>query len=198
MSTSLAVRLVVWSWFAAALLVGQQLVLQRLPPAAGPGILLGLTALLLLAYFRLAPARAWVDALDLRALVFVHVTRFVGIYFLLLYRRGELPYAFAVPGGVGDIIVALFALAVVIAPLDESRRRRVVMIWNVVGFVDILLVVLTAVRLNLADPSQLHALTRLPLSLLPTFLVPLIIASHVVIFVRIARAHARLEQRGAS
>ena len=35
---------------------------------------------------------------------------------------------------------------------------------------------------------QMRALTYLPLSLLPTFLVPLIIASHVILFSRLRRA----------
>ena len=51
-------------------------------------------------------------------------------------------------------------------------------------FVDILLVVISATRINLTTPGELRALTHLPLSLLPTFLVPLIIATHVIIFVR--------------
>lgn len=188
MSTALAVRFVFWLWFAVAVLVGEERWLQRLPAPAVPGIVLGLTALLLLAYFRLAALRAWVDALDLRTLVLLHLTRFVGIYFLVLYRRGELPYAFAVPGGYGDIVVAVLALPVALLPLDPARRQRALTIWNVVGLTDILLVVATAVRLNLADPTQMRALVRLPLSLLPTFLVPLIIATHVVIFARLARA----------
>ena len=96
--------------------------------------------------------------------------------------------AFAVPGGIGDIVVATFALPVALAPLAESSRLRAIYIWNVVGLVDTTLVVVTAARLNLADPSQLHALTHLPLSLLPTFLVPLIVATHVIIFARVARA----------
>ena len=118
----------------------------------------------------------------------LHVTRFVGIYFLILYRRGELPYAFAVPGGVGDIIVATLALPLVFLPFEESTHLRYLRIWNVIGFIDIILVVLTAVRLNLASPWQMHALTHLPLSLLPTFLVPLILATHVVLFIRLARS----------
>jgi hypothetical protein len=150
-------------------------------------VLFGLTALLTYAYFRLTPLRAWVDALDLRTLVLVHVTRFVGIYFLVLYRRGELPYAFAVPGGYGDIAVATLALFVVFLPLDSAKRTRFLTIWNVIGLTDILLVVATAIRLNLADPSQMRALLHLPLSLLPTFLVPLIITTHVMIFARLAR-----------
>jgi hypothetical protein len=188
MSTALVVRLAFWVWFIAAVLVGQQRLLQRLPPPVVQGVLFGLTAILTLAYFRLAAFRAWIDALDLRALVLVHVTRLVGIYFLVLYRRGELPYAFAVPGGCGDIAVAILALLVVFLPLDPARRTRFLTIWNVIGLTDIALVVATAIRLNLAEPSQMRALTYLPLSLLPTFLVPLIIATHVIIFARVARA----------
>ena len=192
MSIPVVIRLVFWCWFAAAVLAGQQRVLQRLPPFATQGILIGLTALLLLGYFRLAALRDWVNRLDFRSLVLVHVSRCVGIYFLLLYARGELPYAFAVPGGVGDSIVALGALLIVFLPLGYERRQRLIYIWNVVGFIDIMLIVGTAIRFNLTDSSQLHALTRLPLSLLPTFLVPLIIATHLVIFTRIARARAAI------
>ena len=56
---------------------------------------------------------------------------------------------------------------------------------------DILFVVVTAARLGLADPASMMELTHLPLSLLPTFLVPLIIASHVVVFVRVRQRSAR-------
>jgi len=42
-------------------------------------------------------------------------------------------------------------------------------------------------RLALADPDSLRPLLHLPLSLLVTFLVPLIIASHVVVFWRLGR-----------
>jgi hypothetical protein len=150
-------------------------------------VIFGLTALVLSSYFRLGPVRRWVDALDLRTLVLLHTTRFVGIYFLILHERGELPRAFAVPGGIGDIIVATMALPVALAPLDDAGRLRAIRIWNVVGFVDILMVIITATRINLSTPGQLRPLTYLPLSLLPTFLVPLILATHLIIFARTAR-----------
>lgn len=187
MPTSRVVRLVFWIWFAAAAYAGRQLWLQRIPAPAVQGILFGLTTLLLLGYARLAPLRAWADALDPRALVLLHVTRFIGIYFLVLYRRGKLPYDFAVPGGIGDIVVAALALLLVVAPLAAASRLRWIYIWNIVGFVDIILVVGTAIRLTLAEPAQMRALTVLPLSLLPTFLVPLILATHVVLFRRLSR-----------
>jgi hypothetical protein len=58
-------------------------------------------------------------------------------------------------------------------------------VWNALGLIDILFVVAAASRLAMADPDSMNALLRLPLSLLVTFLVPLIIASHVVMLWRI-------------
>lgn len=190
MSIALFIRFFLWTWFAGALAAGHFLLLQHLPPIAVQGMIFALTALVLLAYFRVAPIRTWVDSIDLRSLVLIHVTRFVGIYFLVLFQRGELPRAFAIPGGIGDIIVATMALPVALAPLEEAVRRRAIVIWNVIGFIDILLVVLSAARINLSTPGELRALTHLPLSLLPTFLVPLIIATHIIIFSRTARPRA--------
>lgn len=181
------VRIVVWTWFVAALAVGKLELLARLPAPATQGILIALTALLLVACFGITAVRAWIDALDVRALVLPHVTRFVGFYFLILYRRGELPYAFAVPGGWGDIIVASLAVGVVFLPLREELRHHVCFIWNTIGLVDILFVVVTAARIGFSHPWQLGALQVLPLSVLPTFLVPLLIATHVLIYVRLMR-----------
>lgn len=181
----LSVRSALWAWFLAAIVAGQLLWLQRLPTPAVQGLLIALTAGLVLLYRRWPDFRSWVDALDLRVLVLLHVTRFVGFYFLALYDRGELPYAFAVVGGIGDIIVAALALVVAFLPLAPERRRHAIAIWNVAGLIDILLVVATAARLGLQDPWQVRALTHLPLSLLPTFLVPLIVGSHLAILARL-------------
>jgi hypothetical protein len=186
MSTSLVVRIVFWGWLIAAVLVGQSTFLGQIPVPAVQGILFGLTTLLVVAYRWIGPFRTWVNELDLRGIVLLHVTLFVGLYFLLLYRRVELPYAFAVPAGIGDIAVALLALVVAFYPFAEAARRRALYIWNVFGLIDILLVVSSAARIGLASPRDLSALTHLPLSLLPTFLVPVIIASHLAIFARLA------------
>ena len=110
------------------------------------------------------------------------LTRFVGIYFLWLYERGELPFAFAVPGGWGDIAVAATALLLLIFRPTSATVYR---IWNIAGLADILIVVFTATRLALQHAASMAALLRLPLSLLPTFLVPLIIFTHIVIFFRL-------------
>jgi hypothetical protein len=57
-------------------------------------------------------------------------------------------------------------------------------IWNTLGLVDIIFVVTTATRLALRDPDSMVALLQLPLSLLPTFLVPVIMFTHIVIAIR--------------
>ncbi|MGH7305277.1 MAG: hypothetical protein ACRELZ_18485 [Candidatus Rokuibacteriota bacterium] len=150
-------------------------------------VLVGLTLLLLAAVVALPRFRRWLVTLDLRWLVAVHLTRFVGFYFLLLYYRdGALPRAFAVPGGWGDIAVATLAVGLLTLGGKLETWPRLVGTWNALGLLDILFVVATASRLAFAEPDSMSALLRLPLNLLVTFLVPLIIADHVVVFWRIA------------
>jgi hypothetical protein len=178
------------TWFFAAVALGDSGRLAVLEPPAPQVILVGLTALLLVNSAMLPGFRRWLAGLDLRHLIAVHLSRFIGIHFLVLYGRGQLPYDFAVKGGWGDIMVATGAFAFVVAP-ELIARRGWVLAWNVFGFLDISFVVATAAREAAADPSSMRALLRLPLSLLPTFLVPLIIATHVWIFLRLWREWGR-------
>jgi hypothetical protein len=179
--------IVLMVWFFAAYALGDSGRLTVLEPPAPQLIIVGLTALLLLNSVALPGFRRWLAGLDIRRLIAVHVSRFVGIHFLVLYGRGQLPYDFAVKGGWGDIAVAMGASALLIVP-GLVARRGVVLAWNVLGLADILFVVATAARLGAADPSSMRALLRLPLSLLPTFLVPLILATHVWVFWRLFSA----------
>ena len=175
-------------WLLAAGLIGASGWLSALRPPAPQLVLAGLTIALLLATRLWSPLREFLEAVDVRALVLFHVTRFVGFYFLVLYARGDLPWAFAVPGGWGDNAVAATALLLVLLVRPDSPGGRpAYLAWNVLGLLDILGVVLTAARLALADPGSMRALLRLPLSLLLTFVVPVIIATHVLMLARLAR-----------
>ena len=173
-------------WLAVALLIG---VAGWFRNASAPAVAItvwSLTLIVLVSVWKVSLLRVWTANTSLRCLILFHITRFVGIYFLLLYQRHRLPYDFAVPGGVGDTFIAATALI-----LSASRQlydsRWLVLVWNSCGLFDIVLVVMTALRLGLRDWQSMAALRELPLSLLPTFLVPLIIVSHILIFIRIAR-----------
>lgn len=170
-------------WGALALVAGATGALAR-SPVPPPIIVAGLTAAGLLAWRASASVRAWVRAVPPRALVALHLVRFVGAWFIVLYRRGELPFAFAVPGGWGDIAAAAAAAGLLLGafPANTAGRRAALYAWNALGLLDILFVVTTAAGLFFAEAGQLAPLTRLPLSLLPTFFVPLIVMSHLRIF----------------
>ena len=154
-----------------------------------------LTALALFASWKISPIRKWALNVDVRWLVLLHVTRlFAGAYFLVLCQRGQLPCGFARPAGWGDIAVAILALAVLGVTRTQSAKT-VLLTWNTLGLIDIILVVRNALQFGLNDWQSMHALRELPLGLLPTFLVPLIITSHFLIYYRVIRARTSRSNR---
>lgn len=178
-------------WFVVALGVGASGWLLDLAPPRPQLLLVGLTIALVVAGFIVPSFRAWLAVVDLRAVIAMHLTRFVGVYFLVLYARGLLPFQFAVVGGWGDIAIAATALAWLVLAREPTDHRGLLGLWNLCGLVDILFVVATAARMAMAGPASMGPLRTLPLSLLPTFLVPLIIASHVLIVWRLYHAPYR-------
>jgi hypothetical protein len=177
------------AWLAAASIIGALGLLGRLRPPGPQLILLGLTVALLASAHLARPLRAWVTQVDLRVLVGVHVGRLLaGATFLVLVGRGALPAAF-LQAGIGDATVALLAVALIalVAP-TRPGSRRLYLAWNVIGLADILLVLATGVRLGLRTPEAMAAFGHLPLVLLPLFLVPLVLATHVWLFGRLRTA----------
>lgn len=152
-----------------------------------PVLAAGLGALALAGAFAFRRPRDWFAALDLRRLVIVHGVRLYGCYLLALYARGLLPYAL-VPGAWSDILVAVLALGAALLPLPAVLRRHLLVIWNTIGFMGLLLVGVAITRVGLAQPWLLEAFYRLPLSLLPTFVFPLLLFTHVMLYVRLRAA----------
>lgn len=158
-------------------------------PYLVPLALFGSTATLVAAY-RSSPAlRARLALVDLRVFVGFHIIRApIGASFLVMAARGDLPDLFAFRAGWGDILAGVLALAVL--PLMPARgaqwKKRAVWLFNVIGLLDILMVIATAQYLFLIVQDRLMlALTSLPFGLLPTFIVPIVIATHVLIFARL-------------
>jgi hypothetical protein len=184
------VTLVLLGWLCFAVGLGGWFYKASAPAVAAT--VWTLTALVLLACWKIAPIRVWALNVDVRWLMLFHLSRlFAGVYFLMLCQRDQLPCGFARTAGWGDMVVAVLAVAVVGAMRTEFAKP-LLLIWNTIGLIDIIFVVFSALRFGLQDWQAMHALRELPLSLLPTFLVPIIIASHVLIFVRLARAGTNL------
>lgn len=152
-----------------------------------PQVIVGVLTLSALAAVLLVPRlRVWADHGSLRVLTAIHLSRFIGVYFLLLAHRGTLAPAFAIPAGWGDVAVAIGALVLILCVKPRTASGRFYYsVWNIVGLIDILLVVTLAARIGLSDPVSIRPLLRLPLCLLPTFLVPVIIVSHILLFRRL-------------
>ncbi|MFN2624127.1 MAG: hypothetical protein ABR611_14920 [Chthoniobacterales bacterium] len=182
------VGLTVAFWFCGALGVSASGILTQVRPPMPQVLIAVLTIASLTAVLSVPIFRAWADDIAIRIVIAIHLTRFVGIYFLILAEQGALSPRFARPAGYGDVLVATIAVAVIlIGPPGNGWRRGLYLIWNSLGLVDILLVVGNAARVGLADPQSMQPLLRFPLSLLPTFLVPLIITTHIIIFRRLSR-----------
>ena len=177
------------AWLVVAILAGATGRAAALKPPL-PQVIILVLAAGTLAALRLVPSlRAWSDGVEARGLVALHLTRFVaGGTFLLYWKQGRLPHDFAVPAGLGDMVVAVLAAFVVFGPpvIDGAARWRC-LAWNALGLIDIGFVIATAARLAMAEPDSMRQLVVLPLSLLPTFLVPLVVATHVLIFLRLRR-----------
>jgi hypothetical protein len=170
------------SWILVALFIGEMELLRLVPALAIPAMVWSLTGGLLLLYWKNQPFRAFVDDLGLRALLAIHLTRFVGIYFLHLSSEGRLPSHIAIPAGWGDILAAAGALALLFKP-----EPRFISKWNWLAFADILFVVFTVAREVIRRRSSVDEFCFLPLSFLPTLVVPLILFSHVILFLRLRR-----------
>ena len=132
--------------------------------------------------------KSWIYNINIKYLIAVHLSRFVGIYFLILYSQNLLPYDFAVKGGIGDIFIATTAILILVFVSSKNEiRDKIYVIWNTIGVLDILFVVFTVTRIGMHSPESIENLLKLPLSLLPTFLVPIIIFTHIMIYVRLLK-----------
>jgi hypothetical protein len=132
-------------------------------------------------------------------IVSIQAFRVEGLIFLILYAGGRLPGAFALPAGVGDVIVGLLAPIVGIAYMRGWRNSAGwVRVWNLLGIAD-LIVALATGFLTSPSPVQLLALDRpnelisaFPLVMIPVFLVPFAALLHLASLQKVRQTEAEL------
>lgn len=187
-TTWLAIAAPLTLWFAAAWGFGLAGVFQARPELTVPAIpfaiilpvLVGLVLLL-----RSPRVRAVLEAAPHSWLVGIQVYRIIGGVFLIFWSQGSLPGAFALPAGIGDLIVGGLALPVALYLRSQTGGARTAgYVWNLLGIADLVVAVTTGF-LTSPGPGFLLALdhpnllvTAYPVVMIPAFGVPLSFILH--------------------
>ena len=114
-----------------------------------------------------------------------------------MWWLGLIPGQFAIPAGVGDVLVGLSAMVVAaMLVYGVNGARMAAIAWNLLGILD-LVVALSAGFLSSPGPFQMLALdqpniltTAYPTVLIPVFAVPLSLILHGLCIWKIRRTPA--------
>ncbi len=118
-------------------------------------------------------------------LIRLNAWRLVGGVFLVLMVTGQMPAPWALPSGIGDVIVGLAAFPVA-ARLDRPGGGKLAIFFNLFGLADLVVAIGLGIMTNPGPAQVFHTTptselaTRFPLALVPTFLVPLAFVLHFV------------------
>src|ERR671931_80255 len=110
-------------------------------------------------------------------LIAVQTYRIAGIAFLWGMTQGILDPAFAIPAGVGDILIGVTAIPFAIFLWKGySWSKYAVVVWSVLGIADLV----NAITLGLITSPDFgtSTMTTFPWILVPTVAVPLALALH--------------------
>lgn len=127
-----------------------------------------------------------VDSIPQYWLIGAQITRVMGVAFLVLYARGLMPAEFAIPAGVGDIVIGATApFMALILFLNLPFGRGLAIAWNIVGSLELIVAIITGF-LTSPTPYQSLALNNpnnflfdFPMALVPVFAVPLALLLHI-------------------
>jgi hypothetical protein len=148
-------------------------------------------ALFLVSFFRSQRFREFTLALNPRSLTMAQSLRVQGFVFLVLASYGILPRVFAWPAGWGDIFIGATAFLVALNWANAGHRRSFIF-WQLLGIADLVNAVTLGTIAQVIDPHGIptSAMTVLPLSLIPTFFVPLFLILHVICIAQAVRWQA--------
>jgi hypothetical protein len=169
-------------------------------PPIPVGLAASLPILLFLGWFAASRTfREFVLSLDVSTLTFLQSWRIAGIVFLALYTYHILPGMFALPAGWGDIFIGATA-PVAALWLARPERRGLFILWQALGMIDLVTAVSSATTAAITRPGGIgpDAMAVLPLSLIPTFGVPLFLIIHIVCIAQASRWSRSVELRHGS
>jgi hypothetical protein len=172
----------IFVWFLFALIASALHLFNAAPNQ--PPLAFGLAAGIPIVIFAVWAAasqsfRQFLLSLNPRTLTFVQSWRIAGFVFVALYAYSILPGQFALPAGWGDIAIGATAPFVALK-LANPQHRTSFIVWQFLGIADLVNAVGTGIAFN-----STNAMNVLPLSIIPTFGVPLFLMLH---FISIAQA----------
>ncbi|MGD0444304.1 MAG: hypothetical protein ABSA39_10250 [Edaphobacter sp.] len=139
--------------------------------------------------------RQFLLSLNPRTLTIVQAWRIAGFTFLVLYAFDILPGTFALPAGWGDIAIGATAPLIALK-LSNPHYRKSFIFWQLLGIADLVTAVGSGVTARLINPHGIatSAMTVLPMSLIPTFAVPLFMILHFICIAQARQWHERSHQ----
>jgi hypothetical protein len=157
------------AWFAAALAASLTGALRSVPsPVLLIGGFVAAVIVFVAGYAGSGRFREYVRQQDARRVTAMQALRITGVIFYIWYALGRLPASFGIVTGTSDVMVGLTALLAA-HHLSEHVLRR----WHLFGIGG--LVLSGGIGILTAPP----AMSGFPLSLVPTFLGPLMLLLHL-------------------
>ena len=166
-----------------------------------PRVLLFTTLPLIIFYFGVVFRSKifWIflKQIPLATLIRIHIFRFVGVFFLIAYFYGALPKTFALIAGFGDIFTAFTAIFVAYwAEYKKPKYKIIVLIWNIIGFWDIISVLVTALlvtknAIEFQSSQDVSTIASNPFVLIPAFAPATIIFLHIAIFKKLNQSETQ-------
>ncbi len=193
----------VWATYASVLALSGFLYVAVRPPRQVVFTTLPLVVFVLLVIPRTTLYRRLLDHSRPEDLIRIHVLRFAGAMFIPLYLLDQLPGAFALVAGTGDLITA--ASSYLVAHYVFVKRTLGIgwaYAWNIFGLADILLAISVVVVLNFRAaasgtgpvPGSILELATFPLAIGPAFATATLVFLHISIF-RKLRATSRANRQ---
>jgi hypothetical protein len=188
-------------WLTLQGVVSMQGIYWKNPDALPPRIFLFgvLPALLFIAgTFATSAGRRFITTLPLSRLTWVHSVR-IAVELLLwnLFLQGAVPQLMTFEGRNLDIIAGLTAPFVAIGIVKHWFTSRMLLIWNLICLA-LLINIVTIAVLSVPSPLQKLAFDQpnravliFPFSLLPAYIVPMVLFSHLVAITRLIQGSGK-------
>jgi hypothetical protein len=207
-ATAGALSAVLIAWLTVAQYLGSINAYFATGENAVPTVLFGLLIPLIIAAIGLRLSRSIASlaaAIPLHWLVAAQIYRIGGGIFLVLWADGRLPWQFALPAGIGDVMTGCLAVGMAVLLAQKAPGAlRAAYGWCLFGIADLVVAVTMGA---MTSPGRAHLfafdapnllISSHPLVMVPTFAVPLALMLHGLVLWRLRREAGSTAQLAAA